>query len=216
MKRFAWLILLISVGLNLGLGWRLLNRYRAPAAESWGSLDNGSEGCSWRQGRAGRDGRSGGGMIGQRRGNFFRPAPGDSGAWQEIMERRLIRITQRLDLDPEQVESFRVTHREAATRFRLERRRVQEAEDYMFHLASRSPVEPDSIRIAVRDLGRRKALLDSLVTEAMLKELDSLNPGQRELYLRILPWNRSGTAEKGPPGRGQYRKSERPSWAPDE
>ena len=79
MKRFAWLILLISVGLNLGLGWRLLNRYRAPAAESWGSLDNGSEGCSWRQGRAGRDGRSGGGMIGQRRGNLFRPAPGDSG-----------------------------------------------------------------------------------------------------------------------------------------
>ncbi|MBU8871038.1 MAG: periplasmic heavy metal sensor [Gemmatimonadales bacterium] len=210
MKRFGWLILLVSLGLNLGLGWRLMNQLGSQPAEWCGPWDQGSEGRSWRRGRADGEGGSGRSFSGQRRGDFFRPAPGDSGAWREIMERRLERITRRLDLDPSQVKSFRVTHGEAAARFREQRQLVEEAESYMFGLASRSPVEPDSIRVAVRNLGRRRALLDSLVTEAMLRELDSLNPDQRELYLRILPWSRSGSPEAGLSGRRQYPKSGHP------
>jgi hypothetical protein len=61
-------------------------------------------------------------------------------------------------------------------------------------------VEPDSIRSAVRELTGRKAVLDSLVTETMLQELDSLNPQQRERYLRILPWSRAGAGGRGPRG----------------
>ena len=201
MKRIGWLILLISLGLNLGLGWRLMSQLRSQPAD-W------SEGRSWRQGPGRGFGGPGGGIPKQQRRNFFRPAPGDSGAWREVMATRLERITQRLDLNQRQVESFRATHLQAASRFRGQRILVEAAEDRLFALASGNPVEPDSIRAAVRDLGRRKARLDSLVTETMLKELDSLNPGQRELYLRILPWSRPGGVESGPPGRRQHHKSE--------
>ena len=132
------------------------------------------------------------------------------------MGRRLERITRRLDLDPQQVESFRATHQEASSRFRDQRLRVETAENRLFELASRSPVEPDSIRTAVGELGHRRSLLDSLVTEAMLKELESLDPGQRELYLRILPWSRPGGLEAGPPGRRQRPKPELAPGTPGE
>ena len=211
MKRIGWLILLISLGLNLGLGLRLMNRMNSDQGE-WsdsrgggvlgkGFRDGGPEGRPWRQGRGENSGRPHGGFSGQRRGDFFRPASGDSGAWRVIMEQRLERITQRLNLDPLQVESFRATHLQAGSRFRIQRLEIETAEERLFALASRNPVEPDSIRAAVQDLGRRKAVLDSLVTEAMLKELDSLNPEQRGLYLRILPWSRPGGREAGRPGR---------------
>ena len=214
MKRFGWLILLISLGLYLGLGWRILNQLGNQRADGGPSYNSDASGRPWGKGRAGEGGRSGMNLSDKRRGDFFRPAPGDSGAWREVMERRLERITRRLDLSPSQVESFRITHREAAIQFRNHRRQVEAAEDYMFSLASRSPVEPDSIRAAVRDLGHRRSLLDSLVTEAMLKELDSLNPGQREMYLRILPWSRSGGVESGRSGYRQYRKSGRQECPP--
>ena len=216
MKRFGWLILLVSLGLNLGLGWRLMNQLKSQSDEWSGPGGAGSEARSWRQGDARGEGRQGGRLSGKSRREFFRPAPGDSGAWKDVMERRLERITNRLELDPQQVESFRATHLEAASRFRRQRQLVETAENRLFDLASLSPVEPDSIRAAVGDLGRRRALLDSLVTEAMLKELESLNPGQRELYLQILPWSRVGGVESGHHGRRQHPQSEQPPVIPGE
>ena len=226
MKRIGWLILLISLGLNVGLGYRMLN-HRGSQPEDWfgsrgadfrgeGLRDEGAQGRWWRQGKARGEGRSGGRFSGHRRSDFFRPAPGDSGAWREVMEQRLERISRRLDLDPVQMESFRNTHRQAASRFRGQRLRVEKAESRLFELAARSPVEADSIRWSVRDLGRRKAQLDSLVTEAMLQELDSLNPEQRERYLRILPWSRARGGETGHPGRRQHSQANPPPDVPGE
>lgn len=206
MNRFGWLLLFVSLGLNLGLGWRLLNP--SPEAPSAGPGDRWSE---HREGEGQRGGRGrGGGRYGQRC-EFLRPAPGDTSAWRQMMERRLERITSRLDLTPEQVASFRVTHRDAATRFRKQRMEIENAEKKLFDLAARVPVPADSVRVAVRDLGRRRALLDSLVTEAMLRELDSLDPEQRRLYLQILPWSRGGG---GPDERSGHHGSGDPGRSP--
>lgn len=203
MKRIAWLVLLVSLGLNLGLGWRLMGELRNDGAD-YGE----AEGRTGRGGRSAGQGR--GHSDGTGKGDSFRPAPGDSGAWRQVMDRRLERVARRLELDPAQVETFQSTHRQAASRFRSQRLQVAEAESRLSELVSSSPVQPDSIRAAVRELGRRKARLDSLVTETMLRELDSLNPDQQQLYLRILPWSQSRGGEQGHRGRGRHRQPEPP------
>lgn len=203
MKRFGWLVLLVSLGLNLGLGWRLFSEARSRPGSEVSQRGLGGGDHPLRTGRHGGEGKSGRGLSWERRSDFFRPAPGDSGAWCKIMEHRLERITEKLELDPEQVKSFRATQRDAAARFRDQRRLVEAAEGRLHALAATSAVQPDSIRAAVRELSARKALLDSLVTETMLRELESLSTEQRERYLQILPWSRSGAGGDGRRAGGQ-------------
>lgn len=195
MKRYVWLLLLISLGLNVGLGWRLVSQSRQAETEQ----RDGRFGD--RSGRPGGMGRDGGGFGGEGRDGFERPAPGDSVAWGRIMDHRIERMARRLDLEPEQVESFRRAIQENRGKFRSRRARIRRLEERLTDLTLATPVNPDSIRTALHELGQFRSSLDSLVTEAMLAELDSLTPEQRKEYLRLMPWSQSGKGH----GRGRDR-----------
>lgn len=187
MKRFWIFVLLVSVGLNLGLGWRLI-RQRTQLADrtayesgGWGRGGGRDGNGSDRRGDGPRDGRGGG------HGRFL-DAPEDSAQAARMMERRLERLSRRLGLDPAQKESFLAAHREAAPRLWAHRSRITAKRRKLQELVMRPTVQPDSVWAAMRDMGRCQAELDSLATAGLLRELGSLDPRQREIYLQMMPW----------------------------
>lgn len=103
------------------------------------------------------------------------------------MEGRLNRVARRLELTPEQLAVFKSTHQENAAGFLAQRRMVNEAQDRLHSLIIEGTVDPDSVRLAIRAVGRQQAVLDSLITESILGEMEVLNPDQRTQYLQILP-----------------------------
>lgn len=190
MKRLGWLVLLISLGLNLGLGYRLLTAEGDPDRER-----PRFEGRSWHghgprpEGRPGPDGPP-----------DMAAADRDSSRWLRIMAGRLRRVAERLDLTPGQMDVFRRAHQENAAGLLAQRREVERARARLHAVISGGAAEPDSVRHAIQDVGRQQAVLDSLITETMLEELKVLEPEQRARYLEILPVLRGSG-----PGRGQDR-----------
>jgi len=191
MKNLGWLVLLLSLGVNIGLGYRLLV---SPADDS-------------RPGDAIRthhdpDCRPSG-QWDRDAADRMRFSRGDSSTWCRIMDRRLERIAGRLDLTSEQMEVFRSTQRENAAVLLQQRRRIGLIRDHLRGIVARQTVDPDSVRAIMRDLGGQQARLDSLVTETMLKEMAVLEPGQRTLYLKILPFFRDHVPGR-PSGRSPH------------
>ncbi|MFH2051279.1 MAG: periplasmic heavy metal sensor [bacterium] len=175
----GWLlVLLVSLGLNLGLGYRIWN------AESAG----GSPG--------GPPGGPSPGEVGEGR---FTPRSQDR--WREMAGRRLQHLTRRLNLDPEQQDALRAIQEEHG-------RRIQESlaalEEFRVELRGRMLAEdadPAEVRRAIHAMGRRQAVLDSLVTETVLQELDVLRPDQRMEYLELMPF------ERGPGRSGRFHRN---------
>lgn len=194
MKRFLWLILLLSLGLNLGLGWRLVAH---PGHEGF------SEGR--RFGPAG--GRRGSGPAADPGGPNFhdgtRPAPGDTTAWRRIMQKRLDRLAERLELNEQQYAVFQESQEAGFRDFENLRQRVDVAQRRLFALTAAEDPDPQTIRDAVADVRLFRTSLDSLVTETMLKEMSALDPQQRRRYLEIIPWVKLTGGLGGPDGRGR-------------
>jgi len=180
MKKLLVLVLLISVGLNVGLGVRFWKgTCRLPAAV----MDR--PGFSEHPTGSPRGGRGGSG--GGRDGKF----------WHNVMERRLAMVTEQLGLDEEQAEAFKRTHQEAAVQFLAQRVKVQEARQQLMEAASGTDFGVDALRHLIADVGRQQVKLDSMVTETMLQEMEILNDDQRRQYMRILPINRFGSRSGG-------------------
>lgn len=195
MKRLGWLVLLISLGLNLGLGYRLLNPPRpwdGPLAPPWG------EGPG--------HGPADGPPRGEGPGSELAVDQGDSTQWRRIMAGRLRRVAERLELTPAQLDVFRATHQENAAGLLAQRHLVEDARARLQAMVAAGEAPPDSVRQAIREVGRSQALLDSLITETMLLEMEVLTPDQRARYLQILPGLR-GSAPGRSPGRGGHRRS---------
>lgn len=195
MKRIGWLVLLISLGLNLGLGYRLLNHPRPwgePPAREWG------------QG-PGR-GADQGPLHGEGPGPEMATDESDSTQWRRIMAGRLKRVAERLELTPEQLAVFQTTHRDNAAGLLAQRRLVEEARSRLQTVVAAGEAQPDSVRQAIREVGHRQAVLDSLITETMLLEMDVLTQEQRARYLQILPGLR-GSAPGRSSGRNGHHRS---------
>ena len=193
MKRFGWLVLLVSLGVNLGLGYRLLSP-PVPADDSTWNFAEGKE--HPRSGQYSR-GRRGGGPD-DHAGFSTR----DSSQWRRIMSSRLERIAQRLELTPEQVATFRTTHQSNAPVLLAQRLKVDQTRDHLRAVIAGGAMDADLVRLAARDMASQQARLDSLITETMLLEMKILNSEQRAQYLQILP------VFKNPvPGRGSGRGS---------
>jgi Spy/CpxP family protein refolding chaperone len=199
MKKVWILVLLISLGLNLGLGCRLYKQARQ-------DRQTGAERLSGRGGREDRPRRPGGGR--RQDGRLAHPAPRDTSAWRQIMENRLAMVARRLELSPTQQESFRSVHRRAFAVLRDQRQLIETARQDLHEKIAAETVDPGEIRQLIQILGRRQAEMDSLITETMLQELASLTPEQRVRYLEILPW------ERGQGGKGSSRKPPRGRLAP--
>jgi Spy/CpxP family protein refolding chaperone len=88
----------------------------------------------------------------------------------------------------------------------VERRREVERARQDFHDACRSAAaDPDSLRRLVKRLTLAQGRLDSLVTESLLRELETLTPEQRDRYLEAMPWSAHGRGRFPSPDRGQAR-----------
>lgn len=180
MKTGWWILLLISLGLNLGLGLRLVRP------------DYQSNGTDVALLPAVGDDPPG-----------PRPAPGDSTAWRQFMGRRLAHLTTRLELRPDQVRIFAAAQ---ATTERLRRQKRHEllaSRARLRDLTTAAVIDRAAVRGAMADMARRQAEMDSLAAETLLDELEILDAVQRARYLDFLP--DGGGRHQGRGRRGQRR-----------
>lgn len=174
MKKAWLLVLLVSVGLNLGLGVRLM---QVPTEQARNPDQNRSQRHAPR---------------------WERPAPGDTTAWHRFMGRRLSHLAERLNLRPDQVEHFQQAEQARYSQLGEFRRRLLVARTQLRDLLAAPEIDRAAVRVAIAELGRAQAAMDSLATETVLGELEVLDPEQRVLYLDFLP---DGGGRRG--GRGR-------------
>ncbi len=193
MKRLLVLALLISLGLNLGLAWRLREdpEARERSARSYGSR--------------------------------MSTAVGDTQAWKERMDRRFRHLTQRLDLDEAQQAAFSLHRRQVEADVRARTTVLESCRETLRTEAARHPPDPAAVTAALAAVGRAEAALDSLVAVNLRTELEMLDPGQQAELLRMLPFERlgggsgygHGSRGEGRAGRGHRRgDADRPDGDP--
>jgi len=162
--RRGWLLLfLLSIGLNIGLGYAILERRGQPDTESREFSD--------RRGR--------------------RQGPGRNREVQDarFMERRLNRLVRYLQLDAAQEKEFRQAHDAMRPLIGTSRRSVQQARAQLWAAYREPAAHPDSVRRRVQALASAQGRLDSVITETLLRELAVLDPEQRQKYLASLSWD---------------------------
>lgn len=185
MNRVLKLLLLVSLGLNLGLGWALLR---------------------------GRELSDGPRPPQDARGWRERPAPADSAAWRRMMEHRLERLAARLDLAPDQAAHLKALQEANGPLVRAGRDRIEAARRAVRQAADGGPFDDGQVRAALRDLRRTQADLDSLTQEFLLQECAVMSAEQRARYLELLPldpWRSprpDGPGEPDGHGRGEGRR----------
>ena len=167
MRRWIMVILLVSLGINVGLGIRMFHR-ESPE----------------------RPNRSLG------RGHQRRDRP-DSTHWRKVGDRRLERLVRHLDLSPEQQEIFMAGHRHQGPVLLGQRQKVMKARFQLQEIIAAGKANTHEVRQAINNLGRQEAQLDSLITELILEEMEILEPEQRARYLEILPVFRGHGPDRG-------------------
>ncbi len=165
MKRTWLLLLLLSFGLNIGLGYAVLSRRGTDTDPLSPTLPS----------------------YGSGRGVALRDSV--QGSTEEFWNRRLNRICRRLQLDPDQEKAFRQVRLETLSEIDTRRQEVRQTRRAL-HLSCLDPeTPPDHVRQLVHTLAVAQGRLDSLVTETLLRELALLTPEQRQRYLATMPWD---------------------------
>lgn len=171
--RRGWLLLfLLSIGLNLGLGYAVLERRGQPVKESREFSDRRSR----------------------------RQGPGRSRGAEDarFMERRLNRLVRYLELDAAQEREFRQAHDSMRPLIDSSRRSVQQARAQLWAAYREPAAQPDSVRRRVRALASAQGRLDSVINETLLRELTVLDPEQRQRYLTSLSWDHASGSLPSP------------------
>ena len=195
MKRLLVLALLISLGLNLGLAWRL-HQASAPRERPVRPF-----------------------------GSRMSPAVGDTQAWRERMDRRFAHLVQNLNLDEDQQAAFARHRRQVESDVRAKAAVLEASREARRAEAERRPPDPAAVTAALAAVGRAEAVLDSLVAVNLRTELELLDPEQQSQLLRMLPFERLGAGGgyghggrgEGRAGRGhRHGDAARPDEGPDE
>ena len=182
MKKIWMLVLLISLGLNLGFGLRMLKDRGGPGERR--HFSRGEQSHRF-QGRW---------------------ADRDSVSRRDMFNRRMERISETLGLDTAQREVFRRVHAETGRLLMRKRIVISEKRDLLHDLVTSEVVDQDQIRAAIAELGQEQAVLDSLVAETVLQEMAVLDPDQRGRYLEVLSFEKQGYGRnRGRGGRGSRR-----------
>ena len=182
MSRVVRVLLLVSLGLNVGLGWTALRALRdgpprAPLTEH-----------AWRG----------------------RPAADDTAAWRRMMHHRVERLSSLLDLSPEQAARLQQRQATNGPLVRARQERIEAARRQVRTAAGVDSFDPAAVRAALIGLRRAQADLDSLTQEFLLQEFTVMDGSQRERYLELLPldpWRGSGPGgHRTGPGRTDKRR----------
>ncbi len=191
MKRWAWIVLALSIALNVGLlsagvmHWQDMKRAGA-SAETGAAFTNGTDARTGRNGFRGRWGpgrdRAGDGKM--------------AGMLHDWPDRRIESLGRRLDLSPEQrarlheeLSPLEPRLRESAGELLRERMKLR-------HAFMAGPVDTLLVRDASKRVAMLQARLDSLVAEAMVRETSVLTPEQRDRYQKF-QWGPNGDAGPG-------------------
>jgi len=181
MKRVWFVLLALSLGLNAGLIYTVIAHHRAPAPRDFEELGAPPDRP---------------GPRGARRGPHRGP---DRPAGAGFAQRRLDRMAKWLDLDATQQAAMGAIFEESMPRVLAQRDAVQAARRRAAAQYLKPAVDPDSVRIAVRQLTAAQTALDSLVAETMSREAALLSPEQRARYFTAMPWGERGGPEHEPP-----------------
>ncbi len=158
MKRGWLLLLILSLGLNVGLLLRPLLGGPPP--------------------RPGHVGAAGGPGA----------APPDRPHWDRFAERRLQRLAGQLGLDPAQQAQLATIRRAGFEPMAGRREAVHRARRALLAAYRADPTDTVAVRLRLAELGAAQARVDSLVAAVMLREIAVLRPAQRGAYLESLPW----------------------------
>lgn len=120
------------------------------------------------------------------------PAPGDSQAWHDRMERRLDRMSEHLGLSPEQRDDLARHRAVVESQVRQRMVRLEETRSLLRAEAERRPPDPAAVAAALGAVSRAEAELDSLVAVNLRAELELLSPEQQAEMLRLMPFERLG------------------------
>jgi Spy/CpxP family protein refolding chaperone len=158
MKRGWLLLLILSLGLNVGLFFRPLLGGPPPQPRFAGAA------------------REPGGAL-----------PGHP-RWDRLAERRLERLAGKLGLDPTQHEHLATIRRAGLEPMMGRREAVHRARQALLAAYRADPTDTVAVRARLAELGAAQARVDSLVAAVMLREIAVLTPAQRGAYLEALPW----------------------------
>lgn len=116
------------------------------------------------------------------------PPPPPEAEMDSLVQQRLHRITARLDLSPEQDARFRAARQAALPEILARRSEVRRLRTALHDAYGAQQVERNQVQALVARLALAQGRLDSTVAAAFLDELAVLTPAQREIYLGLMPW----------------------------
>ncbi len=189
MKRIWVFVLLLSLGVNLGLGLALWRRPAAPLLPP--PLEAGPR-------QAPPDGPD---------GPFDPDGAPDPEQVERMLRHRLDRLAARLDLSDEQREALWELHRDDGGQVIARRRQLQQARAAMQDLYAGGQPELAVVQEHQRRISQLQAALDSVVVEIVHRERAILTPEQRRDYRGLFSPQREG-------GRGRWERSGRPHGGP--
>jgi len=102
------------------------------------------------------------------------------------------RFREKLDLTPEQAATFQANQERAVLLLAGKRREIKGIRMRIRDFMTEETIDREAIRTAHSELGLKQAEFDSLVTETVLRDLEILDPDQRERYLRVHPYGSAG------------------------
>lgn len=198
MKRGWWLLLALSLGLNVGLALAALrDRGRPPA---FAGPDSGP-GLAVPGGPGeplfAPGGPEGGPPPGAEAGAPGGPGPEGMPPAEDLLARRLAAVAAKVGIPPETVERMVEIRRQSLTQVMQERSRVRQERRALHEAFAAAALDTGLIRARLRGLAQAQGRVDSLVTEAMLRELSLLSPAQRAAYLDAMLWGRGGSGDGG-------------------
>ncbi len=178
MKRWAWILLAVSLALNVGLlsaaAVHLADMKRDPARRSAGFGIHAERGGAERDARRGR-GRGMGMGSENPNADLLRHWP----------ERRIRRLTAALDLTPEQQARLRASLGELQGGIRGQAGELMRERMALHRALMSGAVEDSVVHRRAKLVGSCQARLDSLAAEAMVREMAVLTPAQRERYQQL-------------------------------
>ena len=108
--------------------------------------------------------------------------------WDRFAERRLARLAGKLGLDPAQQRQLAAIRQAGLAPMGARREAVHRARLALLAAYRADPADTVAVRARLAELGAAQARIDSLVAAVMLRELAVLTPAQRGGYLEAMPW----------------------------
>jgi len=181
MKRGWFIILLLSLGLNVGLGLNVFRRPSSPPKPLPKDAPRSEQGFAGRE-----DARA-------------------------FVRHRLDRLTQELDLTQDQQDQLLAIHLDAGDKIRKGRMAKVEAREKLHEAYTAEEPNICQIHMIQREMSAIQTEMDSTIVDIIFKERDILTAEQRQKYRAMFPGERKAPGSGRRDGHGRHSRSPRRS-----